>query len=774
MIATLPDGEGCRSVDGLVLVLAQELGLTAGRRAVRAIRDPPEVRALRKVVKAALDAPDLAALVVPDQRDGFLAALRDRLGDDPPDRPRYGRPEVSEATLRRLVGDWVAPLTRPAPPSGDSFLATLGIEPEHLRELLYELIRFGIRADAVAGGPLKPLDDVLRHEHTSGRLAAITPREAIPPGAVVTAGVAVADAFTGRDAELAELAARLTGPPPGVVPVLAVHGPPGVGKSALAGTLGRQPDVVAHFPDGVLLVDLLGWTDGMEPLGIGPVLAHLLGRAGVPAPDDGGVEDLVQAWRGWLTGRRVLVVLDNARDEPQVRHLVPDQPGCALVVTSRERLGHLAGATVVRLGALAETDAAELLRTLAGPERLDDEEATARILALCGGWPLALRLAAGIFRNEPDATAAEVAQALADARAVELDPMTARLRVSYERLDDELRHAFRWLASWDGPALTPFVAGLLLGDPEWDAVVALRRLARAELLLSAGPSRWRPHDLVRSFAGGLNGDDPWEEHYRTSHRLLDGYLAKIEDEDQAWDRLADEGENVAIAARGAVIAALVVLGDPPDETARAEQNARLARRLGLDDAGALADDAVRLHAGGVRLAEEGSRLLGLIGHTSAALNCAALLNYAVPDGSDRFGRLLERDVVYPQFTALLRQQIAELREAGDERNAGRMLLALAAMQADRGDTEQAESSLRAGLRSARMAGDPWPEARGLAALARLEAGRGAVNDAREHLTRSLDRYEELGPSYVDPVTGNPLAPADADDVRERLRALDDG
>ncbi|WP_053205252.1 NB-ARC domain-containing protein [Jiangella muralis] len=761
-------------MDGLVLFLAQELGLTAGRRAVRAIRDPPEVRALRTVVKAALDAPELAALAAPDHRDGFLAALRNRLGDDPPDRPRYGRPEVSEATLRRLVGDWVAPLTHPVPPSDQSPLAGLGIDPEHLRELLYALVRAGIRADAAGGGPLQPLDTILRLERTSEQQDALVSLvRPVPPVPPPPAGVGAVDTFTGRSAELTELTARLIAPPPGVVPVLTIHGPPGIGKSALAAQVGRHPEVVAHYPDGVLLVDLLGWTDGMEPLGVGPVLAHLLSLAGVPVPDDGGVERLLPAWRGWLAGRRVLVVLDNARDEVQVRHLLPDQPGCAVVVTSRERLGHLAGAAVSGLGALAGADAAELLRRLAGPGRLDDEEATARILALCGGWPLALRLAAGIFRNEPDADAAEVAAALSSASATELDPMTARLRASYERLDDELRPAFRWLASWDGPALTPFAAALLLDRPEDDAVGLLRRLARAELLLPAGPSRWRPHDLVRSFADGLNGDDPWDEHYRTFHRLLDGYLAEVEEQGQAWDRLADEDENVAIAARGAVVGALVVLSDPPDEAARAERNARLAHRLGLDDASALTEDAVRLHTAGVRLAEEGSRLLGLIGHTSAALNCAALLNYAVPDGADRFGRLLERDVVYPQFTALLRRQIAELREAGDERSAGRMLLALAATQADRGDSEAAASSLRAGLRSVRVAGDRWAEARGLAALARLEADRGAADLAREHLTRSLARYEELGPSYVDPVTGNPLDPADVDDVRERLRALDD-
>lgn len=761
-------------MESLILYFAQELGVPAGRLVLRWLIPTPEVRALNRVIRAALTDDELAALAAPADRDGFLAALRDRLGDHPPGRRRSGRTEVSEATLRQLTRDWVAPLVHSPESPDDSFLAALGIDPEHLADVLYALIRAGIRADAVAGGPLKPLDDVLRHEHTSDRLAAIAPQESIPPTVVVTAGVAPVDSFTGRDAEMAELVARLTEPPPDAVPVLAIHGPPGIGKSALAGELGRHSDVVERYPDGVLLVDLLGWTDGMKPPKRAPVLAQLLGQAGVPASGDGGVGGLLATWRGWLAGRRVLVVLDNARGEKQVRHLLPDQPGCALVVTSRERLGHLAGATVFPLGALADADAAELLRTLAGPERLDDVEATARILALCGGWPLAIRLAGGIFRNDADATAAEVAQALTDARAVELDPMTARLRVSYNRLDDELRRAFRWLASWDGPDVTPFAAGLLLDLPAEDAVAVLRRLARAELLLKSGERLWRPHDLVRVFATAVHKRDvPWAETYLTTRRLIAGYLEAIERPGTAQEWLPAEAENVAVAARTALVAGTVIVSDPPKDGADARGEDQMAQWVGLRDGAELQQDAVGLAEEGYRLAELGSRELGRAGLPMAAAQCVALVYVWRLQGPDRYVELIERDVVNPIAIEALSVMIEQYRYQDDRpMSVGRLHLQLGIELLRQGDRDRAATALNTALSTARELGDRRGEALAMGRLGELAARDGDPDRVRRQLTAAVAVYDDLDEAYVDPVTGKPIDPAEVEEVRERLRALD--
>src|SRR5580658_1503587 len=207
-------------------------------------------------------------------------------------------------------------------------------------------------------------------------------------------------AFTGRRRELAELdallpAATAPGVAPGPVVISAVSGTAGAGKTALAVHWAHR--IAAHFPDGQLYVNLRGY-DPEQPLGAAEALAGLLGALGVAGSDIPlGEAERAARYRSLLTGRRLLVVLDNAATEEQVRPLLPGSGSVMVVVTSRATLPGLVardGARRLELDLLPAPDAVALLRTLIG-DRVDADPPAARALAgLCARLPLALRVAA--------------------------------------------------------------------------------------------------------------------------------------------------------------------------------------------------------------------------------------------------------------------------------------------------------------------------------------------------------------------------------------------
>ncbi|MGW4519859.1 BTAD domain-containing putative transcriptional regulator [Amycolatopsis sp. NPDC004378] len=308
----------------------------------------------------------------------------------------------------------------------------------------------------------------------------------------------VAD-FTGREAELAELTGVL-GRGDGV-PVVVLSGEPGAGKSTLAVRAAHR--LRARFPDGQLYVPLAGRD-------IGDVLADLLRALGVPGPavpDDGRARAAV--FRGRLTDRRVLVVLDDAVDPEHVRTLLPGTPGCAVLVTSRRRLSGLAGAHRLPLGPLSEGEAAELLNRLAGA-RVERERADAgRIIAACARLPLALRIAGSRLAIRPHLRLGELADRLED-EVRRLDELTvsdlavrSSIALSYEGLRPPARRAFGLLGRCHLADLPAWAVTTLIGTP--DADEAVEELVEASLLEARGPDptgegRYRMHDLVRLYA----------------------------------------------------------------------------------------------------------------------------------------------------------------------------------------------------------------------------------------------------------------------------------
>jgi hypothetical protein len=228
--------------------------------------------------------------------------------------------------------------------------------------------------------------------------------------------------FTGRAAELAQLLSLL--PPEGTeegeaaVVISAISGPAGIGKTALAVRFAYQ---VAHrFPDGQLYVNLRGFDPSGGPLGPGGVLRGFLGALGM-APDLIPAELQAQAalFRSLLTGKAMLLLLDDARDAEQVRPLLPGSPGCLVIVTSRSQLiGLIArdGARPLPLDALTQDEAIALLSARIGRQRVDAEYPAAADLArLCGGLPLALVVVAARAALRPRLPLAAIAGELRQA-----------------------------------------------------------------------------------------------------------------------------------------------------------------------------------------------------------------------------------------------------------------------------------------------------------------------------------------------------------------------
>ncbi|MFD5830788.1 BTAD domain-containing putative transcriptional regulator [Lentzea sp. NPDC060358] len=318
--------------------------------------------------------------------------------------------------------------------------------------------------------------------------------------------------FSGRADEVALLTAGVRGGG-----TWTITGPGGVGKTALAVHCAHA--VRDAFPDGRLHLNLRGGEQ--QPVGPAAALDRLLRGLGVP----GGaipstVEDRVDLYRDLLSDRRVLVVLDNAAGEAQVRPLLPVTPSSAALVTSRAALAGLEAAHVVPLAVLPPDDALALLRAVAGEARCAAEPAAAQeIVAYCGRLPLALRVAAARLVARPHWRLAQLAGRLSDERRrfdeLALGDLDVRacLALSYDGLDSAHREAFWKLALVSTPDFPAWTAEPLLGLGPGDAEDHVEALVDARLVECAGRDglgqvRYRLHDLLRAFGREVATEDP--------------------------------------------------------------------------------------------------------------------------------------------------------------------------------------------------------------------------------------------------------------------------
>ncbi|MGP4096040.1 BTAD domain-containing putative transcriptional regulator [Nonomuraea sp. KM90] len=347
-------------------------------------------------------------------------------------------------------------------------------------------------------------------------------------------------AFTARATEIHSLRNALgpDGPTHGPA-VTVIDGPGGIGKSALAVHVAHA--MATRFSDGVIYVNLHGATPGLDPLTPAEALRHLLrslGLDGAAVPADPG--EAAARYRSLTATCNLLVILDNARDVRQIRPLIPAGPGCRVLITCRNPLATLDNARHLHLGNLNAADAAALLSRLAGPDRVRAEpEAAERIVRLCGGFPLALRIAGARLAARPDWTLSDLEARLADATrrldVLEYADLAVRasIAVSHHHLREEpagrdAAHVLPLLGLLGLPTHTPAATAALTGWPLHRAEAALERLQDARLLEAAGPDRYQFHDLVGLYARErANQDLPEEERTTAVRRALHHYLTTL-------------------------------------------------------------------------------------------------------------------------------------------------------------------------------------------------------------------------------------------------------
>jgi tetratricopeptide (TPR) repeat protein len=350
----------------------------------------------------------------------------------------------------------------------------------------------------------------------------------------------VAD-FTGRDEQLTQLLQVLhPGSTDKAVVITALAGMAGVGKTALAVHAAHR--LRERFPDGQLYVDLRG--ADRVPLDPTGVLARMLRTLGVARTPD-TLEERMDLFRSRLADRAVLLLLDNAVTEQQVRPLLPGSPSCGVIVTSRNHLAGLAGVRLIDLDVFEPAQAVELLARIVGADRVGAEpEVAERLVRLCGYLPLAVRIAGARLAAKPHWALTRLVDRLEDEHRrldeLRLGDMEVRAGVtlSYEALDPAARRALRLLGLLDVPSFGAWVAAAVLGVPPAGAEDLIERLVEAQLLEvtggsgTSGTDRYRFHDLIRVLARErAEAEDPPADRQAAIRRAFAGWLTVAEEAD---------------------------------------------------------------------------------------------------------------------------------------------------------------------------------------------------------------------------------------------------
>ncbi|HEX6526372.1 MAG TPA: BTAD domain-containing putative transcriptional regulator [Streptosporangiaceae bacterium] len=343
--------------------------------------------------------------------------------------------------------------------------------------------------------------------------------------------------FVGREHELRELrglvdkAARTGG-----VGVAVISGSAGIGKTALAVHFGRQ--VVGQFPDGQFFIDLAGFSSSRPPVTPAAAIRRFLDGLQVPARRiPVSQEAQADLYRSLMAGRRMLVVLDNARDAEQVRPLLPGGAGCSVIVTSRNGLTGLIateGACPLPIGVLSEDEAIQLATRRLGAGRIADGGAcVAELISLCARLPLALVIATANVSTGPRVSLATLTTELRDTRdrlsLLDAEDTVASVRTSfswsYQLLSQAVARVFRLLGIHPGPDISTAAAASLAGIDCQEARLLLGTLTEASLLSERDSGRFAQHDLLHLFAAEMAGERDSDETRRVAlERLLDHYL----------------------------------------------------------------------------------------------------------------------------------------------------------------------------------------------------------------------------------------------------------
>ena len=541
--------------------------------------------------------------------------------------------------------------------------------------------------------------------------------------------------FHGRAGELTALSRAAAGE----APVCLVTGPAGVGKTALVVHWAHRNR--AAFPGGLLYADLRGFSNTGEPTHLEVLREFLLALGVAPRRIPESANGASALYRSLAADRQLLVVLDNVPGSEQVRELLPGGTRCVTVVTSRYRLRGLIASDAARpvpVDVLEPDDSTALLAAVLGKERVLAEAVGARrIVELCGGLPLALRVAAARLADQPDWSLRDMSAELADESSrlslldVEDTGVRAALRLTVRRLPADVAHHFAHLGRHPGTHVDRFTAAALAGTDPDTAGAALDRMTAAHLVTRTAPGRWTLHDLVRLYARDLDagpdalvrvldhsvatalaaadaaepGDEPCftlPADFRPPHAIRE-----FADRDEAMEWFAAERDDLMLAAAAADAAGLhgrtwrIVLGLWPQMVWRVHDGWTPVLRTALDAARADAD------------ARAESRVLALLGW--------------VLTEEGRTGEAVVHLEAAPAIAA----------RAGDRRGEATALINLSVAQAALGSQDEAADGCVRAAHLAREAGDQHTERLALHHLARHQLDTGQWQSALDTSTAAL-------------------------------------
>jgi tetratricopeptide (TPR) repeat protein len=566
--------------------------------------------------------------------------------------------------------------------------------------------------------------------------------------------------FTGHD-EIVEDVRRtlaITGrDQPDAVVISAISGMAGIGKTALAVHVAHL--VRGRFPDGQFYVNLRGAE--AQPLDPRTVLGDFLSQLGmVDLPEE--LASRIRAYRSRVAGRRMLVVLDNAADEDQVRPLLPGSSPCKVLVTSRKRLVNLTGARTVVLDTLRTGEAVELLGQICGPGRVAAERGYAEhIVGRCGNLPIAIRIAGAVLSRRPELPLARFAEQLSRERSLDVlsaegnDDVRVSFDLSYQNLEPREQRQFRLLGLLNAPDFPAWVGDVLLGTATRKGTrSSIDQLVDAQLLEgsrghedAAGQLRYRFHDLLREFAQErLEATKSPKAKLAATERVLSQYLRLSE---IASHRLQPVGHGKSQCSahtaafdgdpfRNGVLAwfkAERVSLETAVEQASAAGLGTLAWQLSLSleayfERHTHWDSWQHTH----ELALDAARV---VGDRSGEAQILRSLGY------------LARERGHPQKALdLLRQGRDVFRALGDQFSEARTLCNMIRAYRDLGDFAEAQKCAQSASATMNSCGDPWLEANIERDIGMAHRDHGNTADAIECLTRALPLFQKAGDEWL--------------------------
>jgi tetratricopeptide (TPR) repeat protein len=599
--------------------------------------------------------------------------------------------------------------------------------------------------------------------------------------------------FTGRERELTEVVRLLDPSAATKVPVSAVAGPPGVGKTALAIQAGHVARDRDWFPAGTFFIDLHGYDDApIEPLQALGTLLRALGLATERIPPE--IDERMRLYASVLAGQSapLLLIADNASSEAQVRPLLPSAGPHRMLVTSQQTLAGLS-AQLIDIDVLGTPASVELLDAAVRIGRPDDQRVTlnhetaARLAAACDGLPLALQIVAALLKADPTRTVGELADEVTDERG-RLDRLRyddgsgstapsvqAAFSLSYRRLDETSAWVFQVLPVNPGPNVATAAAAALVDLPVAQARDVLAGLAAAHLVETVGTGRWGMHDLIRVFANRVAESCALRDKKESARdRLLAFYVRHVfaalkhlgdpvdepmpedfasQQEALAW--LEAERLNLLAAAKTAAASGqdgyacglALGLGRFLSMCRRFDDWLAISE-IGVAAASQLGDRALEVRAiHHLGLAQRSTR------HFEEALTTFRRAQSIYRNAGDRsgegatlrdLGQALAEMRRFEDAISTFQAAAAIYRETGNLSEEGVVLICVGGTLAQMRNFEEAVTSYRTAAALSRQAGDRDGEARALVELGTTLVETGQLDEAVETAYRAAEIYRKLG------------------------------